>query len=71
MSSIGYQEIMRNLDDYEEALGFEARWLEIDKICTIQKSLLGKIDLTPNKWIRREYWVFDMLKNHKEEFLLK
>jgi 8-oxo-dGTP pyrophosphatase MutT (NUDIX family) len=71
VSEIGYQDVARNLDDYEDALGFEAMWLEIDEIWAVQKTLLRKKDSTPNKWIRREFWVFDMLKNHKKEFLLK
>lgn len=62
--------VENQLDAYEEDLGFEAKWLDIDEVCCIQSQLLKEKDSTPTKWMKRELWVFELLKNQKNIFNL-
>jgi len=51
----------QHLDDYEADLGFEPRWVSIDKALRTNRSLLELS--SPPEWLKREIFVLEYLQN--------
>lgn len=55
----------KSLDDYEEKLGFEPAWIDIDSAIEANKAIISTKKHNVPKWTQRELFVLELLK---EEF---
>jgi 8-oxo-dGTP pyrophosphatase MutT (NUDIX family) len=53
---------VQQLDDYEEELGFEPVWIDIDRAIRCNKALIGS-DRMP-EWLRREIFILEYIRKN-------